>query len=188
MRRKQRNQPEEVKGDMTPMIDIIFQLLIFFMLTMNFKEIEGKINSHLPKDKGLGPTVEQPPELRELRIAVIGSAAQAHIAQVRYEQRPIGEVRMRVDASGEMTGGEDPTNEGVWLRMEKDVERWFRQARITAEALGERVPPLKIDTEKTPAAYQFVVQVLDRAKKLGIERVEFVGSDDNHEFERFENR
>ena len=32
---------EEVKGDMTPMIDIIFLLLIFFLLTTKFVEEEG---------------------------------------------------------------------------------------------------------------------------------------------------
>ena len=40
-------------SNMTPMIDVVFQLLIFFMLSMHFKEVEGKLLSQLPKDKGL---------------------------------------------------------------------------------------------------------------------------------------
>ncbi len=43
---------EEKPGDlnMTPMIDVVFQLLIFFMLSMHFKEIEGKLITTLPRD------------------------------------------------------------------------------------------------------------------------------------------
>ena len=56
---KKRPMPDEVATEqlnMTPMIDVVFQLLIFFMLTMQFKEIEGKLLSQLPKDKGLAPS------------------------------------------------------------------------------------------------------------------------------------
>ena len=45
--------PKVDEAPMTPMIDIVFQLLIFFMLTMQFKEVEGKLISQLPKDRGL---------------------------------------------------------------------------------------------------------------------------------------
>jgi biopolymer transport protein ExbD len=43
---------ENESADMTPMIDVVFQLLIFFMLTMHFQEVEGKMLSQLPKHKG----------------------------------------------------------------------------------------------------------------------------------------
>lgn len=44
---------EEVVMDFTSMIDVTFQLLIFFMLTLKFKILEGKLESLLPLDKGL---------------------------------------------------------------------------------------------------------------------------------------
>lgn len=47
---------EEVVMDLTPMIDVTFQLLIFFMLTIKFKILEGKLQSLLPLDKGLAST------------------------------------------------------------------------------------------------------------------------------------
>ena len=47
---------EEVTMDFTPMIDVTFQLLIFFMLTIKFKILEGKLESLLPLDKGLAST------------------------------------------------------------------------------------------------------------------------------------
>lgn len=53
MRRKAaENAP--VEPPMTPMIDIIFQLLVFFMLTMKFVVQEGELLSHLPRGHGPG--------------------------------------------------------------------------------------------------------------------------------------
>ncbi|MDF1837417.1 MAG: biopolymer transporter ExbD, partial [Planctomycetota bacterium] len=39
--------------DMTPMIDVTFLLLIFFMCTLKFKVLEGKLTAYLPKDVGV---------------------------------------------------------------------------------------------------------------------------------------
>ena len=44
---------EEAELDMTPMIDIVFQLLIFFLLSAKFISLEGQLSSYLPKDRGL---------------------------------------------------------------------------------------------------------------------------------------
>ena len=44
---------QEIKIDMTPMIDVTFLLLIFFMCTLHFKDIEGVLNSYMPKDEGI---------------------------------------------------------------------------------------------------------------------------------------
>ena len=39
---------------MTPMIDVTFLLLLFFLCTLQFKTLEGKIPALLPKDVGGG--------------------------------------------------------------------------------------------------------------------------------------
>ena len=44
---------EDMVMDITPMIDVVFQLLIFFMVAAKFKTLEGKLLAYLPKDKGL---------------------------------------------------------------------------------------------------------------------------------------
>ncbi|MAG31570.1 MAG: hypothetical protein CL908_11850 [Deltaproteobacteria bacterium] len=44
---------EEVRLELTPMIDVTFLILIFFMCTLKFKTLEGKLVSYLPTDKGL---------------------------------------------------------------------------------------------------------------------------------------
>jgi len=49
---------EESKLDMTPIIDVTFNLLIFFMCTLKFKTLEGKLVSYLPTDRGLSSKQE----------------------------------------------------------------------------------------------------------------------------------
>ncbi len=52
MKHKDKKMEEEVSMDMTPMIDVTFQLLIFFIITLKFKLLERKLNSHLPTNFG----------------------------------------------------------------------------------------------------------------------------------------
>ncbi|MEW6741127.1 MAG: biopolymer transporter ExbD [Planctomycetota bacterium] len=47
---------EEIPMNMTPMIDCTFLLLIFFMCSIKFKVLEGKIPAYLPKDVGVNAT------------------------------------------------------------------------------------------------------------------------------------
>ena len=47
---------EKTKMEMTPMIDVTFLLLIFFLCTIKFKILEGKIPAYLPKDVGVNTT------------------------------------------------------------------------------------------------------------------------------------
>ena len=42
----------KIQPPMTPMIDIIFQLLIFFLLTPTFQSHEGYLTTNLPRDQG----------------------------------------------------------------------------------------------------------------------------------------
>ena len=50
---------------MTPMIDVVFQLLIFFMCGMKFKTQEGRLEAYLPATaKDSTPPVETPIEVR----------------------------------------------------------------------------------------------------------------------------
>ncbi|MGQ0554192.1 MAG: ExbD/TolR family protein [Planctomycetota bacterium] len=56
MGKKKSTEPQEVESDMTPMIDVTFQLIIFFICTIKFKTLEGKLATQLPKDVGPNPT------------------------------------------------------------------------------------------------------------------------------------
>ncbi|MBN1941849.1 MAG: biopolymer transporter ExbD [Phycisphaerae bacterium] len=58
--RKQRAQPAaKMQPPLTPMIDVTFQLLLYFLLTSTFKPDEGQIPGSLP-EKGLSAASSDP--------------------------------------------------------------------------------------------------------------------------------
>jgi biopolymer transport protein ExbD len=54
--------------NVTAMVDIIFCLCIFFMCSFHFRQLEGKMESWLPKDKGVNTTPVKNVMLEEVRI------------------------------------------------------------------------------------------------------------------------
>ena len=48
------------KLDMTPMIDVVFQLMIFFMLSLKIVTSEGNFDVNMPLAGDPGPSTEQP--------------------------------------------------------------------------------------------------------------------------------
>src|SRR5262245_11239829 len=52
--------------NMTPMIDIVFQLILFFLFNLRFKSLDWRIESALPTGYGIhfGPPVEQLPHIK----------------------------------------------------------------------------------------------------------------------------
>jgi len=61
---------DEAELEMTPMIDVTFLLLIFFMCTIKFKSLEGKLAAYLPKGQGLSTQLPEPSSPITLKIVV----------------------------------------------------------------------------------------------------------------------
>jgi biopolymer transport protein ExbD len=52
--------PEKIEFNMTPMIDVVFQLMAFFLMTFKVASVEGDFNLKLPKDeRSAGPANTQ---------------------------------------------------------------------------------------------------------------------------------
>lgn len=69
-RRKNRFGMDEPSADLTPMIDIVFNLLIFFMCATKFRTTEGMIRAFLPKNRGQGSGTPQI-DLNEIRVKLL---------------------------------------------------------------------------------------------------------------------
>jgi len=58
--REKRPQPKpKIQPPLTPMIDVTFQLLLFFLLTFTFREAEGQIPGSLPEEGTGGISAQQ---------------------------------------------------------------------------------------------------------------------------------
>jgi len=60
---------EEHKMDMTPMIDVVFLLIVFF-ICIDFKVLESKLDAFLPADKGGRPSRIEPENQLVVRVHV----------------------------------------------------------------------------------------------------------------------
>ena len=54
--------------NVVPMVDVIFCLCLFFMCSLKFKQLEGKIETWLPKDRGVEQTIPDKVVLEEIRV------------------------------------------------------------------------------------------------------------------------
>ncbi|MCA8950323.1 MAG: biopolymer transporter ExbD [Planctomycetes bacterium] len=77
---------EEVKPDMTPMIDCVFLMIIFF-LCIEFKVLEAKLPAYLPKDKGSQSTQVEPMEQLSVGIYVESAGK-----PVSFEGHPVDAI------------------------------------------------------------------------------------------------
>lgn len=60
---------QDVEMQITPMIDVTFLLLIFFLCSIRFKLFSGKLATHLPKDMGAGMR-QQEPALEKIQLVL----------------------------------------------------------------------------------------------------------------------
>lgn len=83
-----RSRPDSMKlqKSMSAMIDVVFLLLIFFMLTLQIAEPEGAHAIEPPKGGGAGP-VEMP--VSEIRVRLVASE-DGQLAEARLGQRSLG--------------------------------------------------------------------------------------------------
>jgi len=71
--RFRRKRNEILEGDLTPMIDMTFQLIAFFMLVINFSEVELSEEINLPMSELARPPEEAPPFKITLNLKEDGS-------------------------------------------------------------------------------------------------------------------
>lgn len=91
VRNVQRRAGEEIELQMTPMIDIVFQLLIFFIMTFKIIAPEGDFNIKMP----IAAPSEGPPPIDQLPPIKVHLTARSNgaLAQVRFGNRPLGTGR-----------------------------------------------------------------------------------------------
>ena len=64
MKIRRTNHREQVQLQMTPMIDIVFQLMVFFVFTFKISLPEGDFNVRMPADTGVAAASSETPILK----------------------------------------------------------------------------------------------------------------------------
>ena len=139
------SEENPVAINVTPLVDIIFCLCVFFMISFKFKQLEGKFDSWLPKGKGSSGAVTAEGILDEVRVALTWD---------QDSQRTIRQLRdRRVDDDAELSALIAEAHDD-WVRMNKPDT----PVTIDAEA---RVP------------WEEVIKVMNICKQIHIDKIEF---------------
>ncbi len=85
-----RNQktPEKIEPQMAPMIDVVFLLLIFFMLTLKIISPEGDFSINMPAVAQA--QTETPKLLPDFKVRLFADVATGQLIEVRFGQRSLG--------------------------------------------------------------------------------------------------
>lgn len=68
MRRKKKNKGDAAELEMTPMIDVVFQLLIFFIVTLKQEDILSHLDVSRPASDTSPPPIEEPEEFITIMV------------------------------------------------------------------------------------------------------------------------
>ncbi len=157
---------EEAEMDMTPMIDVTFLLLIFF-LCLEFKTLEGKLASNLPKDVGVNTTPAEPIEKLDIRIELVKWGEEKHEHNnPAYRYDLIGhKVKWYVGATPIKTMD----------ALEKLLRKEAKNKVKDSEGKLKRKP---ITIKTGPGVvYQDVTQLIDLARDAKFEEITFGGGE-----------
>jgi biopolymer transport protein ExbD len=156
---------EEFKMEMTPMIDVTFLLLIFFLLTIKFKILEGKLSAYLPKDIGVNTSQADPVEKVEILIRVVkaGRKLSPYLDGKPYD--PDKHKRFEYDSSREVSYQIGPEKTDDIIKVAKRLKDLFGQ---------DEERPVTIDC-RAGVVYGDMVPVLDVAIDAGFTEITFVG-------------
>lgn len=145
-RGRPKTESNEPKMDMTPIIDVVFNLLIFFMLTMSFVEEEGMLYAHLPKNEGTQPSNLPQNTIEEIRIRLLKSS---------------GSENTRV-LVGQQEVSDPVENPNALIGRLKNIIQIEKKAPVIIDA-----------TRKTE--FKYLVAVLNSCKTAGVQEIKFAG-------------
>ena len=139
MRIKSRGKTGIVEGDLTPMIDMTFQLIAFFMLVINFSDVEQDQRVQLPASELARPPsapYEQPLtiHLTKTDLYIFGGKEMTEISQLksallrevqiikRYTDKKLADVTVIIRADGQAKTGQ--VQEVIQACQELEFERF----------------------------------------------------------------
>jgi hypothetical protein len=174
------DEGDDTEMNMTPMIDIVFQLIVFFMLTLKFKSVDHRIESQLPKDRGIQP-------LQQTLTDIPLISAKLHRQNIGQGAAQFTRVRIGNDYTidfpdGEWTG-KAVDDEARLLRYKDKIDQviaaikriWAAQDN-NPEVKGEIKTPSQQVGGGSAVPHGDVVILLDAFLAAGINDVKFEGA------------
>ena len=151
--------------NMTPMIDIVFQLIVFFLLTLKFKSVDSRIDSALPKTVGL---TRNPIVVEETPHVVVKLFREDHETPDRAYTR----LRVGNRWTADLPRSGDPDGRHAVLAALAEEIRTVHEL-TGAAAAGEIKTPMP---KGAAVPHGDVMAVLDAFLEAGLDNVSFQGA------------
>ncbi|MFO0934623.1 MAG: biopolymer transporter ExbD [Planctomycetota bacterium] len=164
----------ESELNMTPMIDIVFQLILFFLFNLRFKSMDYRIESALPKDRGVEATPQMVEPIPSIKVSLFRlDADNPDAARTKIKIGTVHEVVLPVY---KWTGKRADD-----MAVEKMRDAKYAEIANVIKRLREGKPEFKgeIDTPQPFGAavpHADVIRILDSFLEAGINEVNFVGA------------
>jgi biopolymer transport protein ExbD len=146
---------EDTKLKMTAMIDVVFQLLIFFLVGTKFRVPEGELEAYLPRNEGAPTTLQKRlEEVEEIRITLL--------------------IRQGGDTDPELPPSVRLDNTAAPGGIQAGSMKWLERELYRLggnKAMREKIPVI-IEAEPQ-LAYKWVIQTLDLCRRIGFRQVRF---------------
>ena len=168
---------EEAEMNMTPMIDVVFLLIIFF-LCIDFKILESKLPAYLPKDRGSQTTETEPIEQLSLKIVCDNWGDK--------EMRRVGDPEINPETKNpnayvlnnhtiHWMVGPKRINQDSALLAELQKIIADPSHRVTDPKTGERKVMAVVVEPGKQTTYGDVARTVDMVGKVGFEEINFGG-------------
>jgi len=167
-RRGTKYEMDEAELEMTPMIDIVFNLLIFFMCATKFRTPEGMIEAFLPKNRGQSSGTPQI-DLNEVRIKLLwydGSGRPTKEEKGGFVVLKVGDETF--NSAGDLEKDYFPENSAIWGNLHAKLLDF----KAGYKGSGEKGLPVIIDARKQIPT-KFVISTLNEVVRAGIQDVTF---------------
>ncbi len=135
--------------NVTALVDIIFCLCLFFMCSLKFRELDGKMDSWLPENKGAKSSVQMNLPMDEIRVLISYDKDRKQIQRF-FVNRPVPD-----------------TAEGDSL-----LQKLIREQSASYRSLGKSDVPVIVDAGGG-VPWKEVVKVMNMCKAENVQKIEF---------------
>jgi biopolymer transport protein ExbD len=145
LRTSQVHGREKVELQMTPMIDIVFQLLVFFILTFKIVAVEGDFNIKMPKAAQGAPSDSLMVPLKlSLRAAPNGQLTGVYLGDTPFSGSPsqkFAQLQNRLIQQVGLDGGPGSSQEEAEIEIDADYHLHYRFVIEAMTAVSGRRDP-----------------------------------------------
>jgi biopolymer transport protein ExbD len=146
MRIRHHEHREDLKLQMTPMIDIVFQLMVFFVFTFKITAPEGDFNVRMPAQAGIAAEPSETPLLKvRLRAGEDRNLIGVELGDVAITGAdPFGQLQTRIRGLVDDSSGPGSVEQEVEIESDFDLKYKYAMDAMTAitgyidPATGER--------------------------------------------------